>query len=61
LLSLPAGGSTTLNFNQLRITTTGGDSPCTYLPAQDFKVQATGRVIINGDINLVGRSGTRTL
>jgi hypothetical protein len=64
-LSLPAGGSATLRVNQLTITATGGVgytySTCTYLPAPDFTVQATGRVVVNGDIDLVGRSGTRTL
>jgi len=64
-LSLPAGGSATLKVNQLTITASGGVgytySSCTYLPAPDFTVQATGKVVVNGDIHLVGRSGTRTL
>ena len=64
-LSLPVGGSATLKVNKLTITESGGVSytysPCTYLPAPDFTVQATGGVVVNGDIILSGRYGTRTL
>ena len=56
ILSLPAGGSATLNVNKLTITESGGVSytysDCTYLPAPDFTVQATGDVVVNGDISV---------
>ena len=64
-LSLPAGGSATLTVNQLTILSSGSVgytySTCDYLPAPDFTVHATGQVVINGDITLTGRSGTRVL
>lgn len=64
-LDLAAGDSVTLKVNHLNITATGGVSysysDCTYRPAADFTVEATGRVIVNGNISLIGRSGTRTL
>ena len=64
-LSLPAGGAASLNVNKLTITESGGVgytySDCTYMPAPDFTVRATGDVVINGDITLSGRYGTRTL
>lgn len=64
-LTLPAGESVTLTVNQLTISSSGSVGytygTCDYLPAPDFTVQATGKVVINGDISLIGRSGTRVL
>jgi hypothetical protein len=64
-LSAGSSGSATLTVNQLTITSSGSVGytygECEYLPAPDFTVQATGKVAINGDISLIGRSGTRSL
>lgn len=63
-LYLPPGGAATLHVDSLTITDTGGVgysySECTYRPAPDFTVTASGNVTVNGEIKLTGRSGART-
>jgi len=63
-LKLPTASSTTLTVNHLTITSLGSVGytydTCEWRPAPDFSVTATGgRVVIDGDISLNGRSGDR--
>lgn len=64
-LTLPTATSVSLTVNRLTITSAGSVGytyeTCEWSRAPDFSVSATGLVVIDGDISLTGRYGTRTV